>query len=891
MHGVTIAARRDLARAAVLATSFRAVHPHAHFTVVVIDADVDEYRHACADGVMFIAARELPLAPGEFHRWAMLYEAEALRQVLKPWAVQMRFDAGDEVVVLLDPDIVVYGSLEEVERQAQKDSIVLVPHTTEPPARDDLRPSEDELLAAGVYDLGFMAFSQDATPMLDWWKSGLRRATYAPPVSSTTQRWIDLVPAYFEHAVLRDPGYNVGYKNLATRIFESRNERLFVNDAELRFCHFTGYEPATPWLLSAAASDNPRALLSEHPIMRELCDVYGTALVAAQAVYPEVSYRFDRLSDGTVINTALRELYGHSLTDSERRGVDGPPLPFSGDDAAVTAWFREPVRPQAHLNRFLYGVWEIRPDLRNAFPYPLGANAAEFVDWAWLSKNIDSHLIPSLLPARVPPDRPATLATNARGVNLAGYFMAELGVGEMARLLVDGIKSCNIPFSTLTTRQTASRQNAQFEEAGSIVRYPVTIAAVNADVFIPWTHEVGPEFLDGRYLAALWAWEVEKYPDNSTAIAMVDEIWTLSRFGQEAIARTTDKPVYVIPLPVHEPPPHLPLRRAELGIPDGPFLLFAFDYFSVIERKNPFAVINAFSAAFKEGDGPSLVIKSINGALRRADRERLLRACAQRRDIFLLEDYLDAPVVSSLMGEALGYVSLHRAEGFGLTMAEAMARGVPVVATGYSGNLEFMNPDNSLLVPFTMVNVPPGCDPYPQSTQWAQADIDVAATHLRWLYDNPTQAAELGQVGKASVLSTCSMERTTRFLNGRLDDMLDIALGHRKERTTQMAATGKVEPHPSAGAAIARARRAVDEVPDLQSPSRMPAVATRFRRVVYRLLAHHDENSRRKLAAVLDALALLEKQQVELGETVSEIDGRLQGVSQETGPTGRPRRN
>ncbi|MEO8118371.1 MAG: glycosyltransferase [Rhodoferax sp.] len=112
---------------------------------------------------------------------------------------------------------------------------------------------------------------------------------------------------------------------------------------------------------------------------------------------------------------------------------------------------------------------------------------------------------------------------------------------------------------------------------------------------------------------------------------------------------------------------------------------------SVFERKNPLAVVAAFSAAFDEGEGPILVIKTINGDRLRTDRERLRAACSVRRDIFLLEEYLPGQVVKSLMADATAYVSLHRSEGYGLTMAEAMTLGVPVVATGYSGNVDFMN--------------------------------------------------------------------------------------------------------------------------------------------------------------------------------------------------------
>jgi glycosyltransferase involved in cell wall biosynthesis len=128
--------------------------------------------------------------------------------------------------------------------------------------------------------------------------------------------------------------------------------------------------------------------------------------------------------------------------------------------------------------------------------------------------------------------------------------------------------------------------------------------------------------------------------------------------------------------------------------------------------------------------------------------------------------------MSSLMGEATAYVSLHRAEGFGLTLAEAMARGRPVIGTGYSGNLEFMNPTNSLLVDYELVPIGPDVRAYPSSSVWADPDIKAAAAAMRWVVDHPVEAQQLGQVGRASVLGQLTIDRLVSFLMEQLQARL-----------------------------------------------------------------------------------------------------------------------
>jgi glycosyltransferase involved in cell wall biosynthesis len=236
--------------------------------------------------------------------------------------------------------------------------------------------------------------------------------------------------------------------------------------------------------------------------------------------------------------------------------------------------------------------------------------------------------------------------------------------------------------------------------------------------------------------------------------------------------------VHVFPVTVSGPEPG---GSVPASVPAGRFVfLFTFDFLSVFERKNPLAIVEAFSKAFTPSEGPVLVVKSVNGDLRRLGRDRVRLAAADRPDIVLIEDYLTNDERDALLARADAYVSLHRAEGFGLTMAEAMILGKPVIATGYSGNLDFMTEENSFLVPYEMAEVPPGCEPYLPGTPWAEPDVDVAARLMRQVVDEPDLAAAKAAVAQADIARTHGLDVAAAFVERRFE-ALAAARRHKLE--------------------------------------------------------------------------------------------------------------
>jgi glycosyltransferase involved in cell wall biosynthesis/SAM-dependent methyltransferase len=784
MHACTIIARNYLAHARVLAKSFLQHQAGGRFTALVLDAEDIERPEDEAFAVM--SPYDIGLDPAELHRMAMIYDVLEIATAVKPWFLR-RLLQDDLDVTYLDPDIRVYAPLDHVSELAREHSIVLVPHMMEPIPRDGRVPSEETILAAGVFNLGFIGVGRRAEPFLDWWSERLARDCFLDFDAGqfVDQRWIDLVPGIFEHVILRDRGADVAHWNVFARDLRRTDEGWQVDGEPLRFYHFTGFDPHRPWLLSRHQGVRPRVMLSERPDLAALCREYATDLL--ENGYDQTTrtpYRFDRLVAGLPIDKRMRRLYRDELAGAEHNGGELPPDPFDPDDPqAFLTWLNEPVDPvggAALVSRYLDRLRRERPDLQTAFPDLRWSDAERYLAWVAADGRYQVDLPAELVPdLRGISPRPASLPglELEPGFNIAGYLRAELGVGEAARQIIEGVKAAGIPYSTVVyDAGTSSRQEHPFEGAGSSTAlFDTNLICVNADRLREFAQDMGPDFFRDRYNVGVWWWEVDVFPPAlHSSFDIVNEIWVGSDHIAQAIAKETDKPVLTIPIPVRVPDEE-PLTRGELGLPDGFLFLFSFDFFSIPERKNPFGLVAAFKRAFPQPNaGPKLVLKSINGDKLGVRLEELRAAAAGRPDILVIDKYVTAREKNSFMSACDCYVSLHRSEGFGLTMAEAMVYGKPVIATGYSGNLEFMTDENSYLVAHTMSSVPAGVEPYPTDAHWAEPDLAHAADIMRHVYENPEEARERGVRAQRDIRERQSPERLGAFIGRRIAEIREL---------------------------------------------------------------------------------------------------------------------
>jgi glycosyltransferase involved in cell wall biosynthesis/SAM-dependent methyltransferase len=869
LNACTIIARNYLAQARVLARSYLQHHPASRFFALVIDAPAP----ATTEPFETLDPLEIGLEPEEFQRMAAIYDVMELATAVKPWLLRRLLNEGDEVVYL-DPDIEVFASLEKVRKLAREHSIVLTPHSPEPLPHDRKLPGETTFLFSGIYNLGFVALGPRSDAFLDWWSERVARDCIVAPERGhfVDQRWVDFVPALFDHAILRDPAYNVAWWNLPTRTFRWTGNRYNVDGKPLRFFHYSGFDPREPHVLSKHQGESPRILLSEHPDLARICGEYAQKLF--DGGFAEVSslpYRYDS-ADGLPIDRRMRRLYRDALIAAEEEGEPEPPNPF-GDKPAFLAWLQEPRDGRgglARMGRYLEAVYRDRPDLHAAFPDVRWLDTDAFFAWV-VAHGQDEERIPlELLPGPPTTSAPAPVESDLPdGVNVAGYFRAEVGVGEAARQLLSALEHAGIPFATVTYEETPSRQAHPFEPVDTHARYDINLICVNADRLPEFAYDMGPDFFAGRYSIGLWWWELGEFPRRfDAAFDVVDEVWVGSDFVAAAVARETAKPVRVLPLAVEARPKSVP--RGPLGVPEGFQFLFSFDFFSVFERKNPLALIAAFKAAFASGEGPILLIKSINGDRRLVDLERL-RAAADRDDIVVLDRYVSAEEKDALMNGCDCYVSLHRSEGFGLTMAEAMALAKPVIATAYSGNLMFMTEENSYLVPYRLAAVPKGCDPYPAGAEWAEPDIEAAAKMMRDVFENQERAREVGLRAQDDIRNRHSAEQSAEFVAARLED-----IRNRRGETAHDSVPAPTVPRDGQSDAIGRAVAYVERGPTLpwDAPSRLGPLGKLLRRLTRRLLRPYTIRHQEFDAAVAHALVAQQRTLDELAQATAALDAR-----------------
>jgi glycosyltransferase involved in cell wall biosynthesis len=475
----------------------------------------------------------------------------------------------------------------------------------------------------------------------------------------------------------------------------------------------------------------------------------------------------------------MLEVYRAHLCEALDRDLAPPPNPFDDAEMFVT-WLQASDFPrELGVSRYLRQVYLSRPDLSRAFPEVPGRDTEAFYQWAH-DHGRKEMAIPALF---VPPVSSARATTrffdrpSANGVNLAGFLEEALGIGEVARRIVHSLTQANVHVDAVPIR----RENIGASDTTvTVARHPINIVCINPDSLAWFAQREGRELLNKRFTVGVWFWETAQLPPSyGWAFELVDEVWCASDFVLEAVkSRAHDRvPVWKFPLAIVAPDINDEITRTHLGLPEDRFVfLHSFDYLSVVERKNPIGAIEAYRRAFGPGDGTTLVVKSINAKARPDDHAAVRYAARGREDILLIDALLDARQNASMIARADCFVSLHRSEGFGLNLADALALGRPVVATAYGGNVEFMTGLEEWLVPYDLVAVGEGHHPYPSDAQWAEPDLAVASTRMQAIVSDPaTAAAKAGTVG-AALMQGFSPARAGERLAEHLRD------GQRQER-------------------------------------------------------------------------------------------------------------
>jgi glycosyltransferase involved in cell wall biosynthesis len=775
----TIVAKNYLAHARSLAQCLYRHHPGVPFYVLLADQS-DGYFEPADEAFTIVALEELEIR--NLPHFCFQYSVLELAKATKPYFMEYLFHRFEcRKLVYLDPDMLVFAPLVDLLAKLEAHSMVLTPHLTDFSAWDGKRWSELDVLRAGSFNLGLLGLAngERTRAFLDWWKdrlySGCRKALEHG--MNLDQRWIDLAPGIWEEvSIERDPGYNVAHWNLHERHVRLLGERFLVNGRDLCCYHFSGHDPAAA---GQVARDQNRFEMNEIGDARKLYEIYGQRLVDNGYLdcrtWPYVYGAFD---NGVPIPDLCRTLYVEMGAAADEFGD-----PF--DTGSSHSFYRYLIKPgQRGVPPLLQEIYKRRADLRETFPDVEGADRGRFLGWVHGFAEREFSIDPRMLlvdrvdSAATEPN-PGTstcasgiIAAGALGVNLAGFFHSEKGVGEAARLVIRALEAGQIPYvlNNVEDSGSANRQPSGSFSTSSDNPFEISLIQLNADQM---GHFLGrrAHYLEGHYNIGYWNWELPDFPPEWRAsFDYFDEVWVPSTFTQESVAAVSPIPVYCVPFAVVVPEsePSETSRRS-FNLPEATFLfLFSFDFHSWLERKNPLGVIEAFRLAFGDRTDVGLVLKSVHGLARRRDWDRVRAACAGRENIHVIDRVVDRETMYKLMRLCDAYVSLHRAEGFGLGLAEMMAMGKPVIGTAYSAPLDFMNRGNSMLVRYRMAAISQSHGPYRAGFCWAEPDLKHAAECMERLASDRHAAREIGRRARADIERELSPRRIGQLIYSRL---------------------------------------------------------------------------------------------------------------------------
>jgi glycosyltransferase involved in cell wall biosynthesis len=852
----TICAANYIAFARVLMRGIARHHPAAARYVILVD---EQRVDLTGDDFEVILVRDLALP--EFENFCFRYDISELCTAVKPYGILELFKRNFDACIFIDPDVVVYGALNEALDALSGDGqAALTPHRLTPDTRSGW-PNDRDLLKVGAYNLGFLAArrTRQVIEVIEWWARRLERECLVALESGlfVDQKWVDLWPSFCPGTtILRHPGYNVAYWNLGERRIERSDGGYLVNGEPLVFFHFSGVLPHRPDVLSKYQDVlTPRNI---GPVDHLLQSYIADVLASGHAEVERIACSYSLFENGVPIPAFARSLF--------RRDETRFPNPYRTVFQALQ-WPSPEVSPNPDgiVSVAAHELWRLRADLQQAFPIDTPQGQLGLADWfvrygcaetridpvfarpvverlkrfeAARKRSVDIPSLsvldttPNLPRARSSPvasaaarrvlavyrrsmslqrmwrrvpvglraraqslvlkiafrfasprapssgvasrhmDDPPAASPLRPGALLVGYPKAEMGVGQALRGLAEACREATVPFGVYDFGLDLLAAQADDSLTGDMIKTAVfncNVFCVNADQWPGTRATLGEEFVALRYNILRPFWELAKLPDHwAYALSGIREIWAPTRFVADAFAATASCPIEIIPVPVLVKC-DTSLRRASFGLPEERFLfLFLFDFASFITRKNPEGVVAAFKRAFPNGsENVGLVIKS-HGAGAFADRRAWLAEQAADSRIFVIDRTLRRNQIDTLMSLADCFVSLHRSEGFGLGMAEAMALGKPVIGTDYSGNTDFLTEKTGFPVSYRLVAVAPGAYPGHEDQVWAEPDVEHAAWLMRQVVGGNGNAAERADAGRRYMAENHSAAAVGRKCRDRL---------------------------------------------------------------------------------------------------------------------------
>eukprot|EP00978_Attheya_sp_CCMP212_P006830 scaffold15932_cov95-Attheya_sp.AAC.4 len=759
---------------------------------------------------------------------AFMYNLVELQTTIKPFAFQYTFqEIGADSAIFLDNDIWVVSSLEEIQDELSRRSVVVTPHISSPIPEDGMKPKDKDMLQAGVFNFGFVAFSNTPTAgtFLTWWGERLTLYGYVNVKRGMfyDQNWGMFIPAFFDHddyVVIRDPRYNIAYWNLhyTGAGLHMKGGLPHIEDAvtgkakKAVFVHFSGMSLLENYEMKSISHHQTRYTLRDYPRMKDVLLSYMELVDSHDTMrYRNISYGYEKFSDGSKIENCMRVLYAaavYPIANSSFILYDAEP-PY---DISLSPYLRESfqkrvfndpfcVKEKCHSDSnqvsflewffstspgkavdmdgaFYFSileevVWNQRNDLQKAYPDPAGVDYDEFKKW--FRKNpVDEGIFDADTIAKWMRKwsfhksnhlnfHKKVVSVEDIGINVIGWHAGLFSIGISALKIYRAATLSNISANpiesvTITGKHFMLPSHLDFVLTRSCSE-AVNLVIMNAGETSYFKNDIPKVIRDQKYNVGYWAWELDIFPKYLMPfLADYDEIWCPSSFIKQSIESSPGYDgtlVKVLPIPIET----LTVTRTKedtiaptfLGYYDRGHVdtehfvfLVVFDFHSFEERKNPAAAIRAFIEAFPPSRDPmkkfQLIIKSHSGNVEEVGKLKKVSKGDSR--VFFIDELLTDVENEQLHSYQDCYISLHRSEGYGMNILEAMANGIPVIATNYSGNVDFFNQlptfegSCTYPIPYNLVKLEKSYGPYTKGNHWADPSHNHVVSAMREVAKN-----------------------------------------------------------------------------------------------------------------------------------------------------------
>jgi glycosyltransferase involved in cell wall biosynthesis len=773
-----------------------------------------------------------------FHalKTAFMFNLVELQTTMKPYAFQFTFqERGASAVLYIDNDIWVTDSLEEIQHHLSHRSSVLTPHYSSPIPEDGKKQKDKDVLASGVFNFGFVAFSNTASTakFLEFWAERLSLYGFAVIEKEMfyDQNWGMFIPAFFDHEdyyVIRDLRYNIAYWNLHERgagLHMKEDGLPYLENAETNedqkvvFMHFSGMSLLEKYDIEGISRHQNRFTLKNFPRIEGVFNAYMALVEEHNTIhYRMFPYGYSKFSDGSGVSQWMRDLYAAAVYPVPKYDFEvdlEPPYktnlspylrlwfqnrvfahdPFcaskdcSGDSTKKTlfqSWMWD-VFPESavdlegafYISQVEKSIWNMRKDVQKVIPDPLGANFQQYRKWftqsALNEKCIDEGSF-KRWNDRINYHRKNhthfhTLIKSEHeeniGINILGWHAGQFSIGISGANIVRSALASDISVNAIELGMCVSHKFRRPEHLGfelsRSISNPINLFVVNAAEFSYPLNDIPPILWEAKYNIGYWAWELDVFKSEwIQMLGKVDEVWCPSHFVKNSIESSPEyakfkTPVKVVPIPLepqvdetkndaHDDNRSEVLKQVfEANEQSKPFVfLTAFDFHSIKARKNPEAVIKAFLEAFPietdTGNQYQLIVKTHHGSSYDIQEMKALTINDPR--ILFINELLSDYENKQLYKHQDCYVSLHRSEGFGMIILETLANGIPVIATDYSGNVDFFSvlPEmkNKCVFPvdYALVELEENHGPYSAGNHWANPDNDKAVKYMRQVVMN-----------------------------------------------------------------------------------------------------------------------------------------------------------